>query len=135
MIEILRFLADYCGFLFGPGHFRFVDSRVDASFGGDAMVVLESKAVRLRITRDRGQLLLTFQPIRGKPAEWFSLGLLRGVLLGDRGGSEVLDSAWAGFLGASLDDLERRIGDPDSSEQLVKLLRSQAQLRAKALFG
>jgi hypothetical protein len=135
VIEILRFLADHCGFLFTPGRFRFVDSQVDASFGGDAIVVLESKTLRLRLTRDRGQLLIRFQPINGKPAEWFSLGPLRGLLRGDRGGTEVLDPAWAEFLHESLDFLEDRFGDPKSAQVLVRQLHDRERLRAKELFG
>jgi hypothetical protein len=135
MVQILLFLAAHCGFLFRPGSFRFVDSRVDESFGGDAMVILESSATRLRFTRDRGQLLLTFQPVAGKPTEWFSLGLLQGLLTGNRGGSEVLDAAWADFLSASLGRLEERLADPQKADELIKGLRLQGRSRAKDLFG
>lgn len=135
MVEILLYLATYCAFLFHPDGFRFVDSRVDESFGGDAMVILESTALRLYFTRDRGQLLLEFQPLHGRPAERFSLGLLQGVLVGDRGGSEVLDEKWAMFLGASLNELERRLSDPESADTIIHELRKQARLRAKEIFG
>ena len=134
MVVILRFLAEHCGFLFGPGRFRFVDSLAESAFG-DAMVVLESGTLRLRFTHDRGQLLLEFQPIGGKRTDWFSLGLLRGVLLGDRGGSEVLDPAWASFLADSLDDLDRTLADAEKAKHLIEQLKHQAGLRAKALFG
>src|SRR6267143_2701377 len=113
MIEILRYLADYCPFLFRPGWFRLTDSLVGESFGGDAMVVLESNVLRARFIRDRAQLLFEFQPLAGKPSEWFSVGLLRGILVGDRGGSEVLDAVWAEFLSESLDELERRFENSD----------------------
>lgn len=135
MVQILLYLATHCAFLFRPGSFRFVDSRVDESFGGDAMVVLVSSTTRLRFTRDRAQLLMTFQPITGKPAEWFSLGLLRGLLTGDRGGSEVLDEVWADFLQSSLGELESRLADPREADELIKGLRIQGKLRAKELFG
>jgi hypothetical protein len=135
MTEILRYLADHCAFLFRPGWFRFVDSRVDESFGGDAGVVLESRTLRLVFVRDRGQLLLEFQLINGASGEWFSPGLLRGVLLGDRGGSEVLDAQWALFLAESLDELEKRLGDPGTAQTTVDSLREQAELRAQELFA
>jgi hypothetical protein len=135
MVQILLYLATQCAFLFRPGGFRFVDSRVDESFGGDAMVVLESSTTRLRFTRDRAQLLMTFQPITGKPKEWFSLGLLRGLLTGDRGGTEVLDEVWADFLRSSLGELEARLADPQRADELIKGLRIQGKLRAKELFG
>lgn len=129
------FLATRCAFLFRPGRFRFVDSAVDESFGGDAIVVLESAETRMRFTSDRSQLLMTFQPRDGKPNEWFSLGLLRGVLLGDRGGSEVLDDDWAKFLEWSIDELESRFGDVERRETTIAELREQAKRRAKDLFG
>jgi len=135
MVQILLYLATHCAFLFRPGGFRFVDSRVDESFGGDAMVVLESSTTRLRFTRDRAQLLMTFQPITGKPMDWFSLGLLRGVLTGDRGGSEVLDEGWADFLRSSLGELEARFSEPERADDLIKALKTQGKLRAKQLFG
>lgn len=134
MVEILRFLAEYCGFLFGAGHFRLVDSLAESA-SGDAMVLLESGTLRLRFTHDRGQLLLEFQPVSGKRADWFSLGLLRGVLLGDRGESEVLDAAWASFFADSLEYLDRTFADPERASQLIGELKHQARLRATALFG
>jgi hypothetical protein len=135
VVQILRYLADKCAFLFRPGWFRFVDSRVDASFGGDAMVVLESSSLRLRFTYDRGQLLMEFQPIEGRRAEWFSPGLLRGALFGDRGGSEVLDDDWAVFLSHAIDELEQRLSDPTAAKEIIDQLRGQARQRAKTLFG
>jgi hypothetical protein len=137
MKEILLFLANYCSFLFRPDRYRFVDSRVDESFGGDAFVVLESKTVRLRFTRDRDQLLFEFQPAGSTDnrSEWFSQGPLRGVLLGDRGGSEVLDEYWAQFLGESLGELEERFSNPESANELITALHDQERKRAKDLFG
>jgi len=134
MTEILLFLAKYCAFLFRPGRFRFVDSRTDESFN-NALVILESTSVRLRIAHDRGELLLDFQPTVGGSDEWFSLGPLRGVLLGDRGGSGVLDEGWAQFLGDSLDELAQRFADPAVRSTTIEELHHQEKLRAKELFG
>jgi hypothetical protein len=134
VVEILLYLGRHCAFLFRPRWFRFVDSRVDESFGGDAYVILESRTLRLRFTRDRGQLLLSFQPLDGRASEWFSPGLLRALFVGDRGGSEVLDEEWAAFLATSLDELERRLGGPER-DATIEGLRRAARARAKELFG
>jgi hypothetical protein len=134
MVEILLYLVGHCSFLFRPGWFRFVDSRVGESFAGDAYVVLESSTLRLRFTRDRGQLILEFQPVDGRASEWFSPGLLRGLLVGDRGGSELLNEDWATFLATSVEEFERRIGGPERDATL-QALRKQARSRAKELFG
>lgn len=96
MRELLTFLATYCSFLFKPSGYRIVDYEVSASFG-NALLILESEAIRLRFTRDKSQLLMEFQPLGGRRSEWFSQGLLKG-LTGDRGGSEVLTPEWALFL-------------------------------------
>jgi len=135
MPEILLYLATRCAFLFAPEWYRIAGSMVDASFGGNAMVTLESSVLRLCITRDRGQLLMEFQPLEGKKNEWFSPGLLRGLLEGERGGSEVLDDDWAHFLATALRDLEERLRDPVRREATLDGLRAQARLRAKELFG
>jgi hypothetical protein len=131
--EILRFLADQCAFLFGPNGFRFVDSQEHAK--GTAVAILESAVVRLRFERERGELVLSFQPIHGKHGEWFSPGLLRGLLVGNRGGSEVLDVEWARFLEGALPELETRLANPDTADETIALLRDQARQRAKDLFG
>jgi hypothetical protein len=135
VLELLRFLVTRFGYLFEPGRYRFVDSTSGRSFGGDAMVLLESETLRLRFTRDRSQLLLEFQPIQGRKNEWFSPGLLRGLLLGDRGGSEVLSDEWASYLESALDELEVRLKNPATRDAAVAGLREQAKARAKELFG
>lgn len=134
MVQILLFLANHCAFLFRPSAYRFVDSRVDDSFGGDAMVILESTHVRLRFTWDRAQLLMEFQPAKDCK-EWFSPGLLRGFLTGDRGGPEVLDRSWAGFLETSIPELESRLADPGRARELISGLRREGRKRASELFG
>lgn len=128
------FLATRCSFLFLPGAFRIVDSRTSESFG-DAMVLLESSILRIRLTRDRLQLLLEFQPLDGKEEEWFSPALLRGWLEGNRGESEVLDDEWAQFLSRALPEVESRLRDPDQRERVLDGLRRQARQRANELFG
>jgi hypothetical protein len=134
MIELLRFVAEHLDFLFESGRFRFVDSRVDGGARGSAMLVLESPATRLRLTHHHSEILLDFQSVEVGSDDWFSLGLLRGVLLGDRGGSEVLDSNWARFLRGSLNELETEFGDPARAATLVGRLGGQARQRADALF-
>jgi hypothetical protein len=137
MAELLNFLADHCSIFFQPGRFRLVDSQTADHMGGFAVVVLESKVLRLRIAKERGELMLEFQPTRelpGKRRTWFSLGLWRGLLLGDRGGSEVLNPAWARFLAESLSKLQHRLNDPARSAGLLLDLRDQARQRAKRLF-
>ena len=136
MVHLLLFIATECAFLFERGRFRFTDSGVATSFGGDAYVVLESNETRLRFVRDRSQMMCDFQPIRGGHAgDWFGLGPLRGVLLGDQGGSEVLDARWAAFLGSALDDLEASFSTAAGRQALVRELKRQERRRAQDLFG
>lgn len=135
MVQILLFLANHCAFLFRPDYFRFVDSRVDESFG-NAFVVLESSVIRLRLVRNRSRLAGEFQPVEaGRRDSWYTLDLLRGVLHGDRSGPYALDAAWARFLAASLPDLEDRFASEERRDHTLKELAEQGRLRAKERFG
>jgi hypothetical protein len=99
------------------------------------MVTLESRILRLRVVRDRMQLIMSFQPVAGKSSEWFSPGLLRGLLSGDQPASEVLDEGWATYLSGALPTLEERLADPGRSEDTLRELRKQAKIRSRDLFG
>ena len=134
MKELLLFLATRLAFLVEPGQFRIVDSLSSRSQGGDALLKLESRALRIHLARDRGQILMTFQPI-ALDNEWFSPGLLRGLLTGARPESEGLDDAGADELRSTLPMLEDRLSDPVVAGTTVRELRRQANLRAKELFG
>jgi hypothetical protein len=135
LVEILRYLADHCAYLFEPGRFRIVDSEVDPSFGGNAALVLESKILRLQFTNDRRKLQLEFQAVDGKPNDWFSPGLLRGALEGHRGGSEILTPEWARYLDVALEELEARLSDPARRDGMIEAMKAQARIRARDLFG
>jgi hypothetical protein len=135
MVEILLYLAKHCAFLFRPGWFRFVDSRVDESFGGDAYVVLASDSLRLRFVRDCGQLLLDFQSTeRTGEKHWFSIDVVQRLITGEKRPSAELDAEYAAFLEENLTDIERRFGQNNLSET-VKTLRELERVRAKELFG
>jgi hypothetical protein len=134
MRELLLFLATKLAYLVEPGRFRIVGSESGRSQGGDALLLLESGLIRMRLTRDRGQILMDFQPSSLKN-DWFSPGLLQGLLTGERPASEVLDDQWAAELDEALRELERRLGDADKHEATIVGLRQQAKLRAKELFG
>lgn len=133
--ELLIFVATKFAFLFYPYGYRIVGSQVTESFGGDCLVRLESKSVRIEITRDRGQMLLEFQPMKGKRGDSFSLGMLRGLLTGDPGGSEVLNDDWVAFLAKNIAELEARFSDPVARKETVAGLKKQERLRAKEMFG
>lgn len=131
---LLLFVAQHLGFLFEGGRYRFVDSRAETPTG-DAMLVLESPELRIRLTRDRSQLLMWFQPVQSEHSQWFSPGLLRGLLTGERPKSEVLNESGARFLASALPVLEDRLNDPQLASETVRELQHQANLRAKELFG
>jgi hypothetical protein len=134
MTEILAFLANHCGFMFRPHWFRIVESEVDESFGGNAVVVLESNVLRIQITNDRGTLAMEFQPLGETTGTWYSPGLLKGLLEGNRGGSERLDADWAAFLEHGLEELESRLVDAKARADTIAGLKDQARRRANDLF-
>jgi hypothetical protein len=133
MAAILEFLLKHCPFLWEHDRYRFVHSEVAESFGGDALLILESESLRLRFTRDRGQLLLTLQATE-PGAEWFSVDLIWRMLAGEKPESAELNEEYAAFLAENLDEIERRFGRP-RYERTAAELRELELERARELFG
>ncbi len=135
MTEILRFLTDWLAFLYARGRFWFVDSGVSTSFGGDAYLVLESDAMRIRLIRDRAQLFMDFQA-RGDDGEmdWYSIDVVRRLLTGERQETAELSPDYARFLEEHVDEIERRFS-PAEMPATRKALKDLEKRRAKELFG
>lgn len=135
MTEILRYVIEYCPFVYEAGRYRFVDSKVPPSFGRDAFLVLASDRLRLRFVRDRAQLFLDLQGAKqANKDEWYSIDLIRRLITEDRLASAELDGAYAAFLRAHLEEVEGLF----SEERLPETRRSLQQLarqRARDLFG
>ncbi|MFI6267211.1 hypothetical protein [Micromonospora sp. NPDC051006] len=134
MTQILAFIVTYMGFLWSDAHFKIVGSEVTLVNGGDALLVLESPTVRLRFVRDRGQLFLDFQPAVEQGDEWYSVDLVRRLLLGKREYSAVLDESYAQFLASHLREVEERF-DESRWEMTRKDLKELKVRRAKEMFG
>ena len=135
MKDILQFLMAYCSFLYENNRFKFVDSRVASSFGGDAFLVLASDSLKIRFVRDRGQLFLDFQSLQhGKEADWFSIDVLHRLVTGEKQESAELTGDYASFLRENLEEIESRFSS-DRLTDTVKELRKLEQTRAKELFG
>jgi hypothetical protein len=135
MTDILRFLIECLNFLYAPGRYRFVDSGTSTSFGGDAFLVLESGAMRIRLIRDRGQLFMDFQASgeRGE-MDWYSIDVVRRLLTGERQESAELTPDYARFLEKHLDEIEMRFSDGEISATRTAL-KELEKTRAKELFG
>jgi hypothetical protein len=135
MTRILWFIASYMGFLWTGAKFKIVGSVVGTSNGGDALLFVESSHLRLRFASDRTQLLLDFQPFTtSAPDEWFSIDLIRRMLLGTRELSAVLDESYAAFMREHLDEIESRFSD-ENWAQTHSQLRALKVKRAKEMFG
>lgn len=135
MQQILTFLVQHCAFLWADARYRITDSEVATSFGGDAFVVIESEHLRLRIVRDRGQLMMDAQsPRTGKPRSWHTTDLLQGLLAGTRPPSSLLEPATAEFLRVNLAELEARFGDPDRLAETERELHLLSLERSDEMF-
>lgn len=134
MTEILAFIARHMGFLWTGARFRVVGSGIDNSNGGDAYLLVESSVLRLRFVRDRGQLLLEFQPSDSAVNEWFSVDLIRRLWLGERESSGILDEGYAKFIEGHLEDIEASFGSEMWSDTHLQL-KQLKRVRAKELFG
>ena len=134
MAHILEYIAKHLSFLFDKPMFcRFVDSSVDAD-GRAAQVVLESESLRLVITYERGQGILEFKPRLGGD-QWYSPGVIMGLLTGRLPQSEVLDSEWGEFLRVGLPEIEMRMREPESARYTVAALDEQIRARTTKFFG
>jgi len=135
MSEILRFLLKYCAFLYETGRFKFVDSGVSPSFGGDAFLVLASDALRMRFVRDRGQLFMDFQSIHHESEkDWYSIDVVQRLVTGERQASAELNEGYVAFLHDHLDDIERLFATQRLRETVMALQKLE-RARANELFG
>lgn len=135
MTEILLFIATHMGYLWRDARFRIAGSEVATSFGGDALLLVESQELRLRFVRDRAQLFLDIQPASlGASDDWYSIDLVRRLFLGQPEDSAVLDPSYAEFLGESLDEVEARFAGERWRETRAALKKLKAK-RARELFG
>lgn len=132
---ILAFIVAHMRYLWTGARFRITGSEVSTSNGGDALLIVESDVLRLRFVRDRGQLFLDFQPVvTDRPKEWYSVDLVRRLLLGQRETSALLDESYASFIHDELPEIESRFAQvrwPETHSELRKIQK----VRAKEMFG
>jgi hypothetical protein len=135
MTKILEFIASYMGYLWKGARFQIVGSRVDTSFGTNAVLLVESERLRLRFVSDRDQLFLDLQPAdTASRKEWFSIDIVRRMLRGQRETSAVLDSSYAEFLRDNLDEIEARFS-AEHWQTTREEMRKLEVRRSKELFG
>jgi hypothetical protein len=135
MDEILQFLLIHASFLYKEFGFRFVDSRVSSSFGGDAWLVLANETIRFRLVSDRNQLFGDFQPLTSDiKGEWFSVDIVRKHLTDENEYFSILDSNNADFLRARLADIQK-LFEGETLNITKKSLHALEAKRAKHLFG
>lgn len=135
MNDILEFLMKYCSFLYETNRFKFADSLVSSSFGGDSVLVLTSDTLRLRFVRDRGQLFLDVQSVHQKNKKhWYSIDLIWRLITGQKQRSAELNKDYTVFLRDHLDEIERRFS-ANCLHETVEALGKFEQIRAKELFG
>jgi hypothetical protein len=135
MTRILAFVASFMGFLWSGARFRITGSEVSTSNGGDALLLVESSGLRLRFTCDRTQLFLDLQSVAASgPREWYSIDLVRRLLLGQPEPSSLLDESFARFLGENLAEVERRLSAENWPETRPQLRALMAK-RSKEMFG
>jgi hypothetical protein len=134
MIEILEFLIKHLSFLISRGGYRFVDSGVSESFGGDSFIVLESKRVRWRIVKDRAQMFLEFQSIKCSKNNWYTTDLLQRMLANSAVKTAVLDASVARFIESKIEEIELMFDD-SHRDKTLKSLGDLENIRAKERFG
>jgi hypothetical protein len=122
-------------YLWKDGLFRITDSLVSTSNGGDALLFIESAALRMRFTRDRDQLFLEIQPLQAKNKnDWYSTDLLYRLLEGGPCRKALLDKETAQFVENNIKEIEK-LFQPANLDDTVKKLKELKRIRAKELFG
>jgi hypothetical protein len=135
MDEILNFLLHQASFLYKEFGFRFVDSQVSKSFGGDAFLVLATEKLRFRLVRDRGQLFGDFQDAAySSKNEWFSIDIVRKRVTGEADYFPELNSDNAAFLRNHFGAIEK-LFDKATLVETRKQLHKLETERARKLFG
>lgn len=134
MTELLQILISWLSFLYVDGRYRFCDSSVSDSFGGDAALTLTSDLLRWRLVRDRGQVFLDCQPVGEDDTLWYSTDLLVRLLTGEKVESAELDEPTAKWIEGNLANIEGRF-TAASRQQTMQEMRELKRRRAKEMFG
>lgn len=136
MRELLLFLANSCQFLFLGNRFRLVDSGASESFGGNAYVTLQSRLVRLRLVRDRGQRFIELQALasRDSGSSWSPFYYVRELISASAEGSYEFDEDGAAFLASRIDEIEQLFA-PEQVKRTISRLREIGKKRTRDLAG
>lgn len=132
MDDILKFLLKNCSYLYNSFGFRFVDSKVSDSFGGDALLVLANDSVQVRFVRDRGQLFFDLQPKGFK--NWYSIDLIRAMVGNQEVFKSVMDEDNAIFLKSNFKAILNSFSQGRTKGTIEKLEKLK-KVRSRQLFG
>lgn len=132
MNEILKYILAYCSYLYNDYGFIFTDSEVASSFGGDALLIMESDTLKMRFISDRSQLFLDVSAV-SKNSEWYSIDLIRQMITGETDYFSLLDENNAKFLRNNIDKIIECF-DKNNINNTTKELKKLKLIRNKKLF-
>ena len=99
---------------------------------GNAIVVLESELMRLRISRDRSQLLPDVQFVGSESKNWYGVHTVRTCFEGGES-TGLLDDGAINFLHTNLTTIEQRVSTPELTAifeaELVEIRKTWARER------
>lgn len=128
MTEILQFIAGQLSFLYSKYDFRITDSMVSDSFGGDAYLVMEGEAFRIRLVRDRSQYFIELQSTHeGQSNSWFTVDLLRGLLGLPTEDNAFMTNENAQFMESHFETIQSEFCD----SKITTRLNTEASKRSK----
>ena len=135
MDKILRFLLKHCSFLYKEYGYKFTDSRVSDSFGGDAFLALSSDSLKVRFCLDRGQLFFDFQSKHKNGSNsWYSIDIVRQLVTKEESYFSLMDKENAIFLKRNIDKIHELFSNQQIKET-TKELNKLKRIRSKKLFG
>lgn len=132
MLEILRLLTGPFAFLWNDPEARVTDSFASTSFG-NATLTVETPGLRLRFTRDRGQVFLDLQG-PGDDAKWCSADLVQRMLDPSLRPKAEASVATAEFVERRAEELAEAFG-PANRAATHKEIQRLRKVRGKEMFG
>lgn len=136
MNEILKFLIEFCSFLYERDGFRFIDSAVSKSFG-NAAIILGTSDLNIRFTRERGQLFADFKSNHyGKinAYSWYSIDVVRQLITGENQYYSIMNEDNAIFLKENINKIISIFSEPNVQETIMRLKKLE-RIRAKKIFS
>ncbi|QAA81948.1 hypothetical protein EI546_09530 [Aequorivita sp. H23M31] len=135
MNDILKYLIDYCAFLYNEYEFKFIDSYSSKEFNGQGLLILKNDILNLKFINDRGQLFLDFKGnYHSNENDWFSFDLIKQMLSPSDIGDSIMNKEKSYWLKENMGPILHLFSVENSLKTINKLKGLEGE-RANRMFG